>query len=90
MKSPNNNLLISNKTSNNSKQSSPVSNLSRISFRLTLAAALLGGLAVSGFSSSASAQAQDVNQAIAAHPTWAQLPGELIRPDCVHEIPKGA
>jgi len=90
MKSPNNNSHLSNKISNNSTQSSPVSNLSRISFRLTLAAVLLGGLSVSGFSSYASAQAQNVNAAIAEHPNWAQLPGELIRPDCVHEIPKGA
>ena len=90
MKSSNNNLVMSNMISSNSTQSSPVSKLSRISFRLTLAAALLGGLAVSGFSSSASARAQSVSAAIAEHPTWAQLPGELIRPDCVHEIPKGA
>jgi len=25
-----------------------------------------------------------------AHPDWVQVPGELIRPDCVHEIPNGA
>jgi hypothetical protein len=25
-----------------------------------------------------------------AHPGWVQVPGALIRPDCVHEIPKGA
>lgn len=24
------------------------------------------------------------------HPDWVQVPGELIRPDCVHEIPNGA
>lgn len=24
------------------------------------------------------------------HPNWVQVPGELIRPDCVHEIPSGA
>jgi hypothetical protein len=24
------------------------------------------------------------------HPGWVQIPGELIRPDCVHEIPNGA
>jgi hypothetical protein len=85
MKSQNNNLL-----SNNSTQSSPVSKLSRISFRLALSAAFLGGLAVSGFSSYAGAQARNVNEAIAEHPSWAHLPGALIRPDCVHEIPKGA
>jgi hypothetical protein len=25
-----------------------------------------------------------------AHPDWVQIPGELIRPDCVHEVPNGA
>ncbi len=24
------------------------------------------------------------------HPDWVQIPGELIRPDCVHAVPKGA
>ena len=86
MKSPNNNPL----SSDYSKQSSPVSKLSRIAFRLALTAAFLGGLAVSGLSSDASAQTQTMNAAVLEHPTWAQLPGALIRPDCVHEIPKGA
>jgi hypothetical protein len=27
---------------------------------------------------------------IANHADWAQIPGELVRPDCVHEIPNGA
>lgn len=26
----------------------------------------------------------------AAHPGWVQVPGQFIRPDCVHEIPNGA
>jgi hypothetical protein len=86
MNSPNNNLL----NSDYSTQSSPVSKLSRIAFRLTLTAAFLGGLAVSGLSSSANAQAQSTSAAVLEHPTWAQLPGALMRPDCVHEIPKGA
>jgi len=30
------------------------------------------------------------SQAKMAHPDWVQAPGELIRPDCVHEIPNGA
>jgi hypothetical protein len=85
MERSNNNTLIS----NYSTQSSPASKLSRIGFRLTVAAALLGGLAVSGLSSYANAQ-QSQSEAVAEHPNWAQLPGELIRPDCVHEIPKGA
>jgi hypothetical protein len=86
MKSPNNNLLIS----NYSTQSSPVSKLSRMAFRLALTAAFVGGIAAPGLSSYASAQARSVSAAIAEHPNWAQLPGALIRPDCVHEIPKGA
>ncbi len=86
MKSPNNNLLVS----NDSMQSLSVSKLSQIAFRLTLTAALVGSIAVSGLSSYASAQARNVSEVVAEHPNWAQLPGELIRPDCVHEIPKGA
>ena len=86
MERQNNNTLIS----NYSTQSSPASKLSRIGFRLALTAAFLGGLAVSGLSSYANAQAQSMNQAAIEHPNWAQIPGELIRPDCVHEIPKGA
>jgi hypothetical protein len=57
---------------------------------LSLAATLLCGLGVVGFSGSAAAQQKTLSEAIAEHPGWAQLPGELIRPDCVHEIPKGA
>jgi len=30
------------------------------------------------------------NQLAMDHPGWVQVPGELIRPDCVHEIPNGA
>jgi len=38
-----------------------------------------------------SAQAgQSYHQLIAAHPDWVQVPGELIRPDCIHQIPAGA
>jgi hypothetical protein len=39
------------------------------------------------------ALAQDfsaASEAQKAHPGWVQIPGELIRPDCVHEIPNGA
>lgn len=86
MNSPNNNSTIGRL----STQSSPVSKLSRIAFRLALSAAFLGSLAVSGLSNSASAQTGSMSAAVIEHPTWAQLPGALIRPDCVHEIPKGA
>ena len=73
-----------------STQSTPASKMSRIGFRLTLAAVFLVGLAVSGLSTYANAQVQSMSDAVAEHPNWAQLPGELIRPDCVHAIPKGA
>jgi hypothetical protein len=36
------------------------------------------------------ALAQSSSAAAAAHPGWVQIPGALIRPDCVHEIPNGA
>jgi hypothetical protein len=38
------------------------------------------------------ALAQNSGTAISltAHPGWVQIPGALIRPDCVHEIPNGA
>jgi len=39
-----------------------------------------------------SAQQQKItySQAKMAHPDWVQVPGELIRPDCVHAVPNGA
>lgn len=37
-----------------------------------------------------SAQTTTYTQAKMAHPDWVQIPGELIRPDCVHELPNGA
>lgn len=33
---------------------------------------------------------QTYEQLAAAHPDWVQVPGQLIRPECVHEIPNGA
>jgi hypothetical protein len=39
------------------------------------------------------AQAQQSDEAsvsLKAHPGWVQVPGALIRPDCVHEVPLGA
>jgi hypothetical protein len=46
------------------------------------------------FCSSTAALAQsndnDPAHSLSAHPGWVQAPGMLIRPDCVHEIPKGA
>ncbi len=37
------------------------------------------------------AQAQtDASQIALQHPGWIRVPGSLVRPDCVHQIPKGA
>jgi hypothetical protein len=35
-------------------------------------------------------QQQTYEQLVAAHPGWVQVPGALVRPDCVHEVPNGA
>jgi hypothetical protein len=32
----------------------------------------------------------DYHEAVAEHPDWVQIPGALIRRDCVHEVPKDA
>jgi len=37
-----------------------------------------------------SAQAAQNTKATTDHSGWVQIPGKLIRPDCVHEIPNGA
>jgi hypothetical protein len=87
MERPNNNTPIG----NYSTQSSPVSKLSRIGFTLTIAAIAMCGLAVSGLSTDSIAQElTSTSQATTDHPGWAHLPGVIIRPDCAHEIPKGA
>jgi hypothetical protein len=36
------------------------------------------------------AQNNNAAQSLNSHPGWVQVPGELIRPDCVHQIPKGS
>jgi hypothetical protein len=66
--------------------------LNRISQALTGAlAATLCSLAVSVLSIDCAAQAEAASGAVSAdHSEWVQAPGELIRPDCVHEIPNGA
>jgi len=64
------------------------SKLRRIGRSLTFAATLCGLLAL-GLSTDSQAQA-DSSSANLGHPDWVQAPGELIRPDCVHEIPQGA
>lgn len=54
-------------------------------------AAILCGLAISGLSIECGGQTQATSSAVPVdHSTWVQAPGELVRPDCVHEIPNGA
>jgi hypothetical protein len=54
-------------------------------------AALLCGLVVSILFTGSLAQAQtDASQIALQHPGWILVPGALVRPDCVHQIPKGA
>ncbi len=76
-------------SSNQSNQPSHTSKLSRIG--LTLTATFLCGLAASGLSTYSVAQAQTVShEAHMDKARWVRIPGELIRPDCVHAVPKGA
>src|SRR5580704_6256809 len=64
--------------------------LSRIGLSL-ITTAIFCCLAVSGLSSNSDAQTSPTaSEANRAHPGWVQSPGQLISPDCVHEIPKGA
>jgi len=53
---------------------------------LTSAALFLFG--VSGILNAQTAKSY--SQLKAEHPGWIQIPGELIRPDCVHQVPSGA
>lgn len=62
---------------------------SRIGLALTIAGACFSGIA--GVSAHSVAQAQTAIGEIATDRSgWVQIPGELIRPECVHEIPNGA
>jgi hypothetical protein len=48
-------------------------------------------LGMSGILTAQAGQAvQTYKQLTAAHPDWVQAPGQLMRADCVHEIPNGA
>jgi hypothetical protein len=54
-------------------------------------AAFWCGLVVSILFTGSLAQAQtDASQIALQHPGWIQVPGALVRPDCVHQIPQGA
>lgn len=78
-------------SSNHPTQTSCASKMSGIGVVIIVAATVLCGM-VSGLSTYSAAQEQTItySEATSAHPSWVQIPGELIRPDCVHEIPKGA
>lgn len=53
--------------------------------------ALLCGLVVAAPFTASTAQAQtDAAQIALQHPGWIHVPGALVRPDCVHQMPKGA
>lgn len=71
---------------NDSTRPSDNSKLSWIGLMLTTT---LCGLALSGLSSAAQAQTNG-REAIMDKSHWVQIPGELIRPDCVHAVPNGA
>lgn len=54
---------------------------------------VLAGMAALLFITSGVASAQPgktYSQLKAEHPGWAQVPGALVRPDCVHQVPSGA
>lgn len=81
--------------SNHSTQTSHTSELSRsrlgLYFGLNVAAAFLSALTVIALPAYSAAQARTtLTEAMAQHPDWVQIPGELIRRDCVHAIPHGA
>jgi hypothetical protein len=64
-----------------------------ISATRTIHNCVLFGIATFLFIASGMVSAQPTqtySQAVAAHPDWVQVPGELIRPDCIHQIPAGA
>lgn len=65
-----------------------------LSAQQTIKGSIIGTVAAIGLCFSAAVQAQDAAVDITAlkkaHPGWVQVPGQFIRPDCVHELPKGA
>src|ERR1700690_589366 len=82
------------RSSNHSKHPSYSSKLRRTRLRLTMIATVLCGLGVSLLSMCSIALAQTNPGQVSMdqrrdHPGWVQIPGEFIRPDCVHEIPNG-
>lgn len=75
----------------NQSQVSEPSKLGWIKHTSTAAAIFLCGLVVAAPFTSPIAEAQtDASQIALQHPGWIRVPGALVRPDCVHRIPKGA
>ncbi len=83
-------LPISNYPIMNQNQSSG-HNLKRLKLASSAIATFVLGLVVSAPFIPSIAQAQsDASQIALQHPGWVRVPGALVRPDCVHQIPKGA
>jgi hypothetical protein len=72
--------------------SRPFKRLTFAEAALRLRGGIILGLLAAGLISSAAGQQADTDTAtsLKAHPGWVRIPGALIRPDCVHEIPNGA
>jgi len=100
-----NNKQVSHRSSRPSRtsESSPSRLTLTLTLTLSMSAALWCGLAVSLLSLDSIAQARTNRGQTSMdqsgdqpggqpgdHAGWMQIPGELIRPDCVHEIPTGA
>src|SRR5579863_1145254 len=73
------------------KQGSDLSTAKRITLTSLAATISFWGLVAAAPFTASIAQAQtDASQLVLQHPGWIQVPGALVRPDCVHEIPSGA
>jgi hypothetical protein len=63
----------------------------RASLGIMMTAAVLCAVVALGLSTSSIAQnATTTTDAVMEHPGWVQIPGQLMRPDCVHQVPNGA
>jgi len=64
--------------------------LTRSVSRITANSVLSGAIVLLGVSGILNAQEKTYTELTAAHSDWVQVPGKLMRADCVHEIPNGA
>lgn len=64
--------------------------LTRSVSRMTATSVLSGAIVLFGMSGIASAEDKTYTELKTAHPDWVQVPGALVRPECVHEVPNGA